>query len=260
MHISCRAARAFTLRRERNEWMYTARTVIAALIITRRKIGLRRCNKCARERNKRRVRMTNCQTISVPSSVVIKDGTTINPVTTSLVPASLSPSSRGIESSQSGTMTKKLSPKRSQFLAIRCGITDTRDTRARYYVSRGGRCSTNPLWDVQFNLVRLIATLSLCMESVTLLSSLRRTFFTAGTKFYFIYNILLLYSYRIFNYESLLEFHFFSLYIGFLRRWENITSGYVLYALLWESRLLRLISNVTFLSLAPGNSTRLAAS
>lgn len=82
MHISCRAARAFTLRRQRNEWTYTARTVIAALIITRRKIGLRRCNKCARERNKRRVRMTNCQTISVPSSAVIKDGTTINPVTT----------------------------------------------------------------------------------------------------------------------------------------------------------------------------------
>lgn len=81
-----RRARAFTLRRERNEWMYTARTVIAALIITRRKIGLRRCNKCARERNKRRVRMTNRQTISVPSSAVIKDGTTINPVTTSLVP------------------------------------------------------------------------------------------------------------------------------------------------------------------------------
>lgn len=73
MHISCRAARAFTLRRERNEWTYTARTVIVALIITRRKIGLRRCNKCARERNKRRVRMTNCQTISVPSSAVIKD-------------------------------------------------------------------------------------------------------------------------------------------------------------------------------------------
>lgn len=88
MHISCRAARAFTLRRERNEWTYTARTVIAALIITRRKIGPRRCNKCPRERNKRRVRMTNCQTISVPSSAVIKDETTINPITTSSIPLS----------------------------------------------------------------------------------------------------------------------------------------------------------------------------
>lgn len=36
--------------------------------------------------------MTNCQTISVPSSAVIKDGTTINPVTGS-VPSSR-PSSR----------------------------------------------------------------------------------------------------------------------------------------------------------------------
>lgn len=138
-------ARAFTLRRERNEWMYTARTVITVLIITRRKIGLRRCNKCARERNKRRVRMTNCQTISVPSSAVIKDGTTINPITTSLVPV-FPPSSRRRNREQSGTTTKKLSPKRTQFLAIRCGITTgTRDTRARYYVSRESRCSTSRL-------------------------------------------------------------------------------------------------------------------
>ena len=34
MHISCRGARAFTLRCEWNEWTYTAQTMIAALIIT----------------------------------------------------------------------------------------------------------------------------------------------------------------------------------------------------------------------------------
>lgn len=130
MHISCRAARAFTLRRERNEWMYTARTVIAALIITRRKIGLRRCNKCARERNKRRVRMTNCQTISVPSSAVIKDGTTINPVTTSLVSRFPFLIPRNRESAVVHDERRNCRRKERNFSRSDGGITDTRDTRA----------------------------------------------------------------------------------------------------------------------------------
>ena len=110
--------------------------------------------------------MTNCQTISVPSSTVIKGGTTINPVTKSsahppplLLSLLVFLRNQGLE--YSGTTTEGIVAERTQFLAIRCGITGSQSMRERYYASRESTY-LNRVFET-YNLI-LVVTLAFCMD------------------------------------------------------------------------------------------------
>lgn len=160
MHISCRAARAFTLHREPNGvngWTRTSsRHDSATFIITRRKIGRHRYNKLARWMSSANDRSSN-NISTVPSSAMIMDETTIRPLTTSLIPPCFSVSFPEDEIDHTISVAKKIVAGKSViFRGVNCRYSRYESAILRFE----SRYSTSNHWDIQFNSVQLIVTLS----------------------------------------------------------------------------------------------------